>query len=201
MTLQTRSSAPNNSWKHMLHKFRRSKSRKIENEEPRNAVLLLFSMDGTNRFELLSLQSIRETATVANIFEHVTNCKEEALKEQEYQGILTDSCDSLIPMKETVSHCCGQNSVLVAVPVGSNVISCTRSAVTLLSDSIINLNLQMHGFDSSGWTTRRKKKLQFLSESSPSKRFQLKSRRFSWRMRDQSSTSSTTTPEGSDSSI
>jgi len=136
-------------WKRIMNKVR--KSQKVSKEEPRDAVLLLFSMDAC-RFELLALQAISDTATVSDIFEHVSSCKEECLREQPYQGILSVHADTLITKDMNVAQCCDKksssssnnkrNSILVAVPEGASVIECTRSAIQLLSDPVIIYNVR-----------------------------------------------------------
>lgn len=131
--------------------------------QPINAVLLLFSMD-SYRFELLALQAIQDTATVADIFDHLSSCQEECLQHQKYQGILSASSDSLLTMNKAVAKYCrgnSRNSVLVAVPQGASIVASTRNAVRLLSDPVIVGNLEFHGFDASGWTARRKKRILF----------------------------------------
>ena len=104
----------------------------------RNAVLLLFSLDGC-RFELLALQEIDEKATVSDIFQHVSNCQDEFLQRQTYKGVLVAATERLVTMDKVVANHCGKrNSILVAVPEESTVIECTRNAIQLLSDPLID---------------------------------------------------------------
>ncbi|KAL7570160.1 hypothetical protein ACA910_019998 [Epithemia clementina (nom. ined.)] len=145
-------SHPNFSWKRAVASRKRSRS----------AVLLLFGSD-VCRFELLALQSISEKARVTDIFEHIANCKDRSLREQSYRGILVAATEKLLsPESFVASHCGKRNSILVAVPEQGSLIECTRNAIRLLSDPLIDYNLALHDFDAKGWITKGKKRVQFL---------------------------------------
>ena len=131
-TLIGRLSHPNSSWKNVVFKKRRSS---------RDAVLLLFTPD-TYRFELLALQSIHEKARVADLLDHILNCQDDKLRKQTYKGILIAKTEKLLtPEKLVASHCGKRNSIFVAVPEPTNSIVCTRMAIRLLYEPIVEKNV------------------------------------------------------------
>lgn len=114
----------------------------------RNVVLLLFDIDeeereqrGCSRFELLALKGISDTDHVGNLLEQVSHYGQEiVLRQQSYKGILTTRSSSAIVTSDQLvaKHCpAGKNIVVVGVPQGSNIIECTRRAIQLLSEPVI----------------------------------------------------------------
>lgn len=101
---------------------------------PSLQLVLLLMEPLTRRFELLQLEFDSARARVVDILAQVPlSVTEEAIREQDFDGVLCDTGEVMTQGKLLVEFC-KEKQVLVALPKGLDVEECNRLARPILSD-------------------------------------------------------------------
>jgi len=106
-----------------------------ESESPSLQLVLLLMDPSTRRFELLQLEFDSVRARVVDILAQIPlSVTEEAIKKQEYEGVINETGKSMDPSARLVDFC-KEKQVLVALPAGLPVKECARLARPILADT------------------------------------------------------------------
>lgn len=106
-----------------------------ESEIPSLQLVLLLLDPSTRRFELLQLEFDSMRARVVDIIAQIPmSVTEEAIKKQQYEGVISETSKLMDPTIRLVDFC-KEKQVLVALPAGLAVKECVRLARPILSDA------------------------------------------------------------------